>query len=207
MLRIFDDALSPFDNGRPIVTQSFEWVGSQFRHSEHPGRSPRRPTLSMSPPRRSAITASRRPATLSGSTGQSIGCSTGSTRWTAPSPASSAFNSHRALIAVTQAAPPPPRRPVVVLGCLPVRAARRGRVDRRRGPKLHRVLDRSHPQSIPAHTLSDDRRARSAGPPNPALLRAAGESIQPDGESPSRHGECQPSELRRRRPSGNWRGS
>jgi arylsulfatase A-like enzyme len=36
LLRFFDDALSPFDNGRPIVTQSFEWVGGQFRHSSIP---------------------------------------------------------------------------------------------------------------------------------------------------------------------------
>ena len=33
MLRFFDDALSPFDNGRPVVRQSVDWVNDQFRHS------------------------------------------------------------------------------------------------------------------------------------------------------------------------------
>jgi arylsulfatase A-like enzyme len=36
VLRFFDDALSPFDNGRPIVTQGFVWVGDKFRHSSLP---------------------------------------------------------------------------------------------------------------------------------------------------------------------------
>ena len=36
VLRFFDDALSPFDNGRPIVTQAFEFVGDKFRHSTIP---------------------------------------------------------------------------------------------------------------------------------------------------------------------------
>ncbi len=47
VLRFFDDALSPFDNGRPIVTQAFEFVGDKFRHSRNSrrrrrGRRPRR---------------------------------------------------------------------------------------------------------------------------------------------------------------------
>jgi len=36
VLRIFDDVLSPFDNGRPIVTEAFGWVGNQCRHSSVP---------------------------------------------------------------------------------------------------------------------------------------------------------------------------
>lgn len=36
VLRFFDDAFSPFDNGRPIFTQSVEWAGDQFRHSSIP---------------------------------------------------------------------------------------------------------------------------------------------------------------------------
>jgi hypothetical protein len=36
VLRFFDEALSPFDNGRPVVTQAFGWVGDHFRHSSVP---------------------------------------------------------------------------------------------------------------------------------------------------------------------------
>jgi len=33
VLRFFDDAVSPLDNGRPIFTQSVDWVNDQVRHS------------------------------------------------------------------------------------------------------------------------------------------------------------------------------
>jgi arylsulfatase A-like enzyme len=36
LLRLFDDALSPLDNGQPVVTQTFDWIGDQFRHSGIP---------------------------------------------------------------------------------------------------------------------------------------------------------------------------
>jgi arylsulfatase A-like enzyme len=48
VLRFFDNALSPFDNGRPIATQAFEFVGDQFRHSKIPAVSDAADALDVS---------------------------------------------------------------------------------------------------------------------------------------------------------------